>query len=229
MPNQTCFTSLQLCGIRVAELNVNGSPVTGAGHGYVSTSPIKMQIKIESEKGDEFTQKNGCGKLCVEYRDQARIKGASLMLELCQLDSALISLITGADNISSGANVIGMQVPAVTGDSDPGVCIEAWSKAWDGNQQAVPAFTTPNVAYYHWVWPRVRFIQGDIMLENGIAVIPVDGEANENARITANGPYDDWPTPVQNAGGITRFMGWWLDTAPPQAQCGYIPVTSTAS
>lgn len=229
MPVATCFSSLQLCGTRIAELNSAGSPVNGAGRGYMSTAAIKADIKVELEKGDEFTQKNGCGAICAYFRDCDRVKGVSITLELCQLDSDLISMLVGGDTFSSAGKVIGMQLPSTTASCDAGTSLELWSKAWDGVSAAVPAFTTPSAAYFHWVFPKVTWSLGDITLENGIAKIPVVGNGVENPRITANGPFDDWPTPIANAGGITRVAGWWLDATLPTASCGSIAVTSAAS
>lgn len=229
MSAPTCYSSIQLCAIRVAELNSAGSPISGANRGYVSDAPIKLDIGVELEEGDEFIQKNGCGAICVNYKDQDKIKNVTLGLELCSLDSQLISLLVGGDTFSSGGNVIGMQLPAVSGSNDNGVCLEAWSKAWDGTAQAVPSFTSPNAAYYHWVFPKVKWSLGNITLENGVAVVPVNGVGSENSRVTTNGPFDDWPSPIANAGGITRVAGWWLDDDLPTASCGFISVTSAAS
>lgn len=227
--SSTCFASLQLNAIRVAQLTTAGSPVNGAGHGYVTDAAIKLDVAVELEQGTELTQKNGSGALCAVFKTADRIKRLNLAMDLCQLDSSLLAMLTGADTFVDSGNAIGFQYPSVSGEEVGGVCIEAWSKAWDGAEQAVPDFTDPNAAFFHWVFPRTKWVQGSITIEEGIMVIPVTGTGEENTQITANGPFDDWPQAIANAGGVTRVGGVFLDDEIPTATCGPISVTSAAS
>lgn len=141
----------------------------------------------------------------------------------------MLEIMTGASVISSGGNAIGFQFPAV-GAEPPPVCFEAWSKAWSGDSQVVAPFTDPLATYIHWVFPYTRWVQGAFTMEHDLMIVPVTGKGRENASITANGPFDDWPTAVANAGGITRIGGWFYDDSlPNNDSCTYIEVTSAAS
>lgn len=227
--SSTCYASVECLQLRTAQLTATGAPSTGANKGYCTDAVIKLDVSVELRTGSEFEQKNGQGALCAVFKQPDRIKRLSFGVDLCQLDAELISQMTGADRFSSGGNTIGMQLPAVTGD-DPGpVCLEAWSLAWDGDSQAVAPFTSPSATYIHWVFPFTRWVQGNWTLEDGIMVVPLTGQGEENAFITANGPYDDWPAAVATSGGVTRLGGWFLDSSLPATQCGFISVTSAAS
>lgn len=224
----TCYASVELAALRIATLTASGNPDTGAGKGYVTNAAIQMGVTVEVETGTEFTQKNGLGGICATLKQPDTVKRVTLALELCQLDSQLIAMMTGGTQVTSGGNTIGMLLPEV-GSTPPPICVEAWTKAWDGGQQAVNAFTTPNASYFHFVFPFVQWAQGQFTMEEGFMVIPLNGSGSENSLITANGPFDDWPTPVANLGGITRIGGWWVDDDLPTAACAAIAVTSTAS
>ena len=224
----TCYASIELAALRIATLTTAGAPSTGASKGYVTDAAIQLGVSIELETGSDFTQKNGLGAICATLKQPDTVKRVSLALDLCQLDSQLLSLLTGGATISSGGNVIGMQLPAV-GATPPNICVEAWTKAWSGAEQAVAPFTSPGVTYFHFVFPLVTWVQGQFTMEEGFMVIPVAGTGSENSKITANGPFDDWPSAVGNAGGITRMGGWFLEDDLPTVTCAAITVSSAAS
>lgn len=224
----TCITSLDICGIRVAKLLSSGSPDDGIANGYFSDAPQKLKVTVDTKKGDTKDQINGCGALMATFKDPDLIKGVSLALDLCQLDAELLEILTGASLFTSGANAIGMQLPAV-GSEPPNVCLEAWSKAWDGDSQIVDAFTSPNSTYIHWVFPWVQSVQGDFTMEHELMIVPVNSVGKENARITANGPFNDWPSAVAARGGVVRCGGWFYDGTLPTNSCTYVNVTSAAS
>lgn len=229
MADSTCYTSVDLCALRVAKLTTAGAPDTGADNGYVTDAAIKLGITVEVSAGQELEQKNGCGAICATLKEPDKIKRLTLDTDLCQLDAFLLEFMTGAPAFVDGSgNAIGQQFPAV-GTEPPPVCIEAWSKAWDDDQQAVDPFTSPDATYIHWVFPFTRWVQAAFTLEHALVVIPVKGDGSENSQITANGPFDDWPTEIAAAGGVTHIGGWFFDDALPTVACEPIPVTSAAS
>lgn len=224
----TCFASVDLCGIRVAKLTAAGAPLTGANNGYISDAPIKLDINVIVETGEEKTVKNGCGAVMATLKDPDTIKRVELAMDLSLLDAYLNEILVGSQTFSSGGNAIGSQFPAVGSTPGP-VCFEALSKAWDVDQQAVPAFTSPDPAYIHWVFPFTRWAQGQSTLEHDITVWPVTAIGSGNSQITANGPFDDWPAAVAAAGGVTRIGGWFFDPNTFTADCDWVSVTSAAS
>lgn len=224
----TTYDSVDLCAVRVTQLTEAGAPITGAAHGYVSQAPITLDIKIVTEAGDDKTQKNGCGSICATLQSPDQIKGLTLDAEFCQLDAYLFEFLTGAQTFSTGGNAIGQQFAAV-GANPPPICFEGWSKAWTVDHQATDAFTSPNATYIHWVFPLTRWVQGDIKLAHDLTIFPASCKGSENTKITANGPYDDWPSAVASAGGVTRVGGWFFDGTLPTQTGAKIAVTSAAS
>jgi hypothetical protein len=225
----TCITSVDLCAIRVAKLNDAGHPLAGATNGYLSVAPIDLTVKLTTEKGDDLTLENGCGTIMATLQTPDKIKGASLDLNLCQLDAELIGIMTGAPLFTSGSDAVGFQFASV-GTSPSPICFEGWSKAWTSSgSQLSHTFTSPNATYIHWVFPFTRWTQGDLKMEHQLMQVPVSGVAYENANITVNGPYDDWPATIAAQGGVQHLAGWFYDSAPPSATCTYTSVTSAAS
>lgn len=224
----TCITSVDFCAVRVAKLTSAGAPSAGASNGYVSNDAITLTITVTLKTGDELEKVNGCGDICAVLNQPDQIKGLELSAEFCFLDAYLLELLTGASVFSSGGEAVGQQFAAVGSSADP-VCFEGWSKAWDNDRQASPAFTSPNAAYIHWVFPFTRWVQGDQKLEHDFMTVPATAKGSENPNITGNGPFDDWPAVVAGQDGVTRIGGWFYDAVLPTATCDYVAVTSLAS
>lgn len=226
-----CYGSLQVCALRVAALTAGGAPDPGVDNGYVSDAIIQATIGVEVEEGDELILKNGCGALCQTFKDTDRIKRATVDLELCQLDAELIQLLIGGDLFSDTGtgDTIGYQLPFVADAAPNGVCLELWSKAWDGASQATPTFLGGNAAYFHWVFPLTKWQMGDMTLENDILTVTTNGFGTENSSMWVGGPYNDWNVDVENAGGITAAFGWFFDDVLPTAECGFVEVPARDS
>lgn len=235
MPGSHCFSLRQVCATRVTRLDENGSPMTGAGNGLVSNALISAQIDPDVEAATTSTVKNACGDVCATARDCDKLLGVNVTLNLCQLDAQLLYFAIGGDLFLDLAgdgvgDVLGMQLPLSTDACANGVALELFAKAWDGGQQATPPFGGGTaVAYYHFVFPKVTFQIGQNTFEDAFATITLNGYSSENSNITANGPYDDWPTDIAAAGGVTSSMGFFLDTNLPESDCDAIEVTSIAS
>lgn len=225
----TCIQSVDICGIRVAKLTGAGAPVAGASNGYVSDAVTSLGITITTEAGEDLTMQDGCGNTVATLQSPDQIKGVELELTLTELDAALIALMTGAHMYTDvSGDAIGFEIAASGSSPDP-VCFEAWSKAYDGDQQLRHDFTDPEDTWIHWVFPSVRWTQGDLTMEHGFMAVPLTGKGSGNTNVSANGPYDDWPTRIAQQGGVTRAAGWFLDGPAPAATCDFSAVTSAAS
>lgn len=229
-----CFGTLQVCAYRVTQLNSNGTAWAGAGHGLANNALIDATISPVYSDGSDIEQKNGCGQICQTYKDCDKLKAFNVTLNLCVLDAQLQQFLMGGylfrDTAGAGSgDVIGYEYPALTDACNAGVALELWSKAWDGSAQATPPFASGAVVYQHWVFPKTTWRQGDTTLEDGFSVFPFTGYGVANSRISANGPYDDWPADIAMRGGVRNAGGWFFDTTLPTAACSTITVTSAAS
>lgn len=224
----TLITSVGLCASRVSLLTSGGAPYTGADHGYVSHAPTKLDVTVVTKAGVDEDQENGCGVLMGVLNTDDQIKAVEFGISYCQLDAALIGLKTGASVIYDGSDIKGLELPAVGGTRQH-VCYEGWSKAWELDHQLTDTLTDPDGTYIHWVFPDTNWVQDKFTLESKLLVVDLKGKGRENPNITANGPFDDWPSYIANRGGITRLGGWFYDDGPPAADGEYVTVTSIAS
>ncbi len=231
MPDDHCYGSLQVCRLRVAQLTDAGAPDAGAANGYFSDALIKADLDLQVEEGTEHLLKNGCGDICQRFVDCDKVKGVTVMLELCQLDNELIGLLTGWQVFTDTAtgDAIGVSAAGLADDCPAGVSLEMWTLAHDGAAQATPPSLAGAVAYWHFVIPKYRPQPAAFTLEDGFLSFPVKGPGEENPNITADGPFDDWDADIAGAGGITTSIGWFLDPVIPASSCGYINVPSAAS
>lgn len=224
--SNACFSVVDACAIRIAQLSTAGAPSTGANKGFISDAQIKVDIGLELDTGAEFIQKNGCGNICAIVKEPDKIKRSTITMDLCKFDFEMMSLLCDGTLFSSAGHGVGYEPPSVSaGDPDP-VCFEVWCKAWDSAAQAIPTFTTPNAAYIHFVVPFAKFTQNPFTLANGITTFTVKGDGSENTAITANGPWNDWPSVIAGGGGITHVYGVFLDATLPTATCGFQTVPS---
>lgn len=211
-----CYTPLLACRLRVALLEDNGAPDAGAGNVAVSDSLIRIGYSVVVTEGASFEQKNGCGDICVQYQGEDRIKAVNLTIELCHLDFELIALMTGASLVSEpGRTNIGTALPAVDADLSRRVSVEAWSLAWDGDEQAIDDTGGSEPLYIRTIFPSTSWVEGDRTYEEGITRIPLTGRGRSNSQF-GNGPGNDLPW-----GAYTTPKGEYLDdNALPAATCG---------
>lgn len=199
MPTQEYAASIQGVGIRVTRLDSAGNLLTGPGDSYVTSAFMRLSFTPEYEEGDEITEKNANGIVCVTYKSPDVLKRITMELAICEPDPELTSLVSGGlllrKNIGTFASAnnqsIGWSSPAV-GD-DPagfGVAIECWSHAIkDGKKSS----TLP---YFHWVFPYAKLRQsGDRVIENGMLASTFEGYGLGNVQF-ASGIDGRWEFPV---------------------------------
>lgn len=229
MPGQHRYSSILAHRLRVTMLTATGAPDVGTNKAYITDSLISINFSPEIETGLDLSVKNGGDVTCVSYKAPDSIKAVNLDLTLCQLDAALIGFLTGATVFSQSSNVIGMKLAPATQGNTRYVSVEAWSTAWDGDQQAVPTIASSG-AYFHHVWPKVQWTLGAVNLAGEVSEVPLTGRSTANSKLTVNGPFDDFPSGVATAGGIDTAYGYFFDgTLPAVPTNGYANVTTAAS
>jgi hypothetical protein len=201
MATQEYAASIQGVSIRVTRLNADGSLANPsvAGNSYVTAGFMRLSFTPEYEEGDEITEKNANGVVCVTYKSPDTLKRITMELALCEPDAELTNLIGGglllSKNLGSfnapNRKSVGWAAPAVGDDpSGFGVAIECWSHAIkDGRKSS----TLP---YFHWVFPYARLRQsGDRVIENGMLATTFEGYGLGNILFGA-GPDGRWEYPV---------------------------------
>lgn len=207
--------SVQLCALRVARLAADGTPDPGTDNLYVTDAMISLAADPEVEDGEEITEKNGCGKIMVDYKSPDVYRRLNITLGLAVPDPELIALITGNGSLlTSGGETVGYGYPRLyEAFPENGVSVEGWSKAiLDGALAA-------ERPYWRWVLPRVRnWRLGERTLEDGSTETTLEGHGIENPN-WGDGPVYDWGDVSDDP--LEGPMGYARDTEPPEAQLGY--------
>ncbi len=226
MSDPTCYGGRSVVRWRIALLEADsGAPDTGASNGWVSSSVTSIVATPQVEAGDEFTLKTGDGDICQYYSTPDRIKRVDPVLSVCAIDPRAEQLLVGGDVFSLGSTLYGMQVAQF--EDDPiSVCLEWWTRVWDGSAQATTGGTA---LYWHHVIPMVFFVPGPVTSEHGLETRTYNGKGTQNPNITGNGPYNDWPAVIASFDGATAAYSRWPETAVPASACAYASVTSAAS
>jgi hypothetical protein len=157
--------------IRVTTLNTDGS--LKPTETYTSKSFIRVSFTPEYEEGDEITEKNADGTVCVSYKAPDTLKRVTMEIAVCDPDPVLSQLLSGGVLLAGGtpAEALGWASAKVGEDpSGDGVAVEVWSRAI---VEGKPAADYP---YYHWVFPYVKTrLSGDRVIENGLLANTYEG------------------------------------------------------
>lgn len=205
-----CVGSVFAKRLRVTRLHTGGTLDPGTQNKIVSSGVVSIGSTPNVQTGDELSQRNGGGDICVSVTEPDVITRYDLTTALCQLDAPLLEMTTGGRVLFSGGEVVGFAVPTFA-SSKPIVCVEAWTQAQEGATQAVEDGAS---LWVHWVWPRVEWTIGATTLERGVLNVNLTGKAVENPSM-GHGPEASWPE------AITEAQAWFLDDELPDAVCGY--------
>jgi hypothetical protein len=156
---------------------------------------MRVSFTPEYEEGDEITEKNANGIVCVTYKAPDVLKRITMELAICEPDSEISQLISGGlllrKTIDGVSKSVGWAAPGVGDDpAGNGVAIEVWSHAVkDGKRSSV-------LPYFHWVFPFVKMRQsGDRVIENGMLASTFEGYGLGNGNFAA-GVDGRWEFPV---------------------------------
>src|SRR3954465_15153236 len=148
--------SVQGVAIRVTKLNVDGT--LDGDQSYFSKSFIRVSFTPEYEEGDEITEKNADGTICVTFKAPDTLKRVTMEIAVCDPDPVLSTILSGGillvGDVTPAAGGTAVTEPlgwasAQTGEdvSGDGVAVEVWSRAIVNGKPA-----NPN-PYFHWVFP----------------------------------------------------------------------------
>lgn len=206
-----CLPSIQACALRAARLEPNGVPDPGSDSLYVTSGLITLTATPVYRDGDEFQLTNACGDLCLDYKDQDRLRRIDVELNICAPDPELTEMLAGGTVLTDGA-AVGYAFPELLVNPNPyGISLELWSKRVD--EDGVPDSELP---YYRWVLPRVWLRVGAKNFENGPMNNPFSGYAKQNSN-WYDGPTNDWPVASNR---VMQYLPVGSSDL-PTADCGY--------
>lgn len=229
--------SVQGVCLRITRLAADGTPMKGVTQTvYVCRSFMRVSFTPEFESGDEITEKNASGEVCISYKASDTLKRVTMELAICEPDPEITELLSGGlilegnatgDPLTGGYPDVALGYAGLKVGQAPnpnGVGIEVWSVAVrDGaKDNALP--------YYRWVFPKVELRpSGDRVIENGVLANTFEGFGVGNINF-GTGPVDDWPWPdatdrcylyardkntgfPTNPDGTFNVINGWLDNS----------------
>lgn len=221
-----CTSVFKACMIRATRLTPGGAPRTGAKQGVASNIMKRIAVDPIIETGTSITEKNACGDVLLSSEDPDKQKGKTVTLDILKWDFELLQIFMGGRVYYDSADAVGWDEPAFTDDPPDPICLEFWSKAWDGDAHAVVSQTDPDLTYHHQVVPFIRFTPRPYTLSDGSTVYQMSGKGTSNPNITVNGPFNDWPDYIVAQEGVKGPWADWYDTLLPTHACGAISVPS---
>lgn len=206
-----CLNSVDFHAVRFSGLLATGEEQYGARQQAVSETGISLGISPQVTEGTVSEQKNGRGILCGRKVGDDSVAQVNLTLVTCKLEPEMHYLMTGGEELTDGeSDVIGWAMPDPSAAAADGVCMEAWTAAYDGEEQAVYG---GQAATWRYVFPKVRWVLGDINLVEGVQTFTWNGKATPNS-VIGDGPERDWPSAIDGP------LGFFLDGPAPADFCG---------
>lgn len=212
---EDCAGSLQVCAMRLARLDDDGTPLVGADNMIVTNDFSTWSYSFEMSEGEDFEQKNACGDISVAYKEQDRIKRVNLGVTFTKPLPEVHDFLFGGTTIVEGGDVIGWIPPGTGENPNPnGVSAEIWTKAIVDGAQA------SDRPWIWWPWPRTKWVPADRSMGNEVHTAPFTGFTEQNPN-WGDGPGNDWvyddPT----------HFAWVRTDDIPTPTCGTLPLVGS--
>ena len=215
-----CGGTVNICRVRVTRVDAAGNVQGTSGNQYVTDNVTEVTLSPNIETGDTVSQKNGCGCSVIRYKVNDIFNWFEFSFTEAALEPELIALLTGANTIEDGADVVGMafQGALACDEDEPAVAFEFWTKHIVGSGQdgAFP--------WIHWVFPKTVWVLGDNTFNEGVGLPVLNGFSRTNSN-WGDGPYGDGPPDGQD---ISEGGFWKTDVEPPAASCAAGNVTPSS-
>jgi hypothetical protein len=219
-----CFTVVRGKRMRVTRLDNCGNPPPPLDEGafVVTKGFITVSLSAEIETGDDIVQKNADGDLCVNDRSRDQFKRWNIAAEFCEVDPALLSLMSNVTvETDFAGDIVGVRQPeGATVDS---FALEVWTGV--PGSDCVPGEPTN---YGYLLIPfAVGGPLGDISIENGAATFSVNSFTRGSGGWGA-GPYDVVAIDAENTPGplavpmesVEHLLMRLVTIDPPDPECG---------
>ncbi len=129
-------------GTRFTRLDSIGAPLVGAGNAYVTRALVTAGIGLEYQDGQEVTQNNGSGQICVSYRaPDTLLRGTISDLKFCSPDPNVLQFLIGGTVITR-AGTAEVQTVTITGTPTGGT----FTLTFDGQTTTALAYNAAAAA-----------------------------------------------------------------------------------
>lgn len=205
---------------RITRLDECGAPDYGPCGSLVTQGFISVTLSHEYEAGDDYTQKNAWGELCVNEKDPDRIKWVNAAIQFCEIDPGYLDIIGGANPVIQAGDTIGATFGPDTQVGAFG--LEVWTKK-AGAGACVAG--VPEWGYFAVPFVKNGTIDGDVKIENAPLNISLKGAGYGAALEWGLTPYGDNPLLAAAGFPVGDFWGMVVTTVqPPAPTDGCVPL-----
>lgn len=215
-----CGGTVNICRLRVTKVDAAGNVAGTTNNNYVTDTVTEVTLSPNIETGDTVSQKNGCGCSVIRYKVNDIFNWFEFQFTNAALEPELIAMLTGANTIEDGADVVGMafQGALACDEDEPAVALEFWTQHIVGSGQ------DGTYPWFHWVFPKTVWVLGDNTFAEGVGLPVLNGFSRTNSN-WGDGPYGDGPPDSEP---IPEGGFWATATEPPAATCASGDVTPSS-
>lgn len=192
--------------LRVTRVDRCGMPLAGPQSTLVTKGFVTVTYSQAMKDAEDLEQTNADGEICVADRTPPQIKWATVNITLCDVDPALLALMTGMPQVLDHDNdPVGFRINREI-QTDQGFALELWSgTAGDDCQEptddSILEATEPVMDYGYWLAPAVvEGVIGDIEIGASVTTFTVSGRAVSAPR-WGRGPYEVVAADEENTPG----------------------------
>lgn len=228
--------------LRVTRLDQCGRPVYGDCSQVVSSGFVSVEISPEVQEGEDYTQRNAAGDLCVSERGQDVLQWFTVSIEFCQVDPALFNLMNPSWQVVEDAfgEPVGFRIGTQMSDR-LGFALELWPKtSSQGNLCPEDAPDDAQPSGYFLLPYVIGTAPESWTLEDGVATFTLNGRTKGGSQ-WGRGPYqirhdaqgnpDFLADPINDGAddnNPTHFHAEIVTLAPPTSACGCQPLEAIA-
>lgn len=155
--------SLFAVGTRLTKLSESGAPLVGANNAYVTDALVTVGLGLEYTDGEEITQRNGAGRICLYYRAPDTLtRGIVDSLQFCSPDPNVLQFLIGG-NVITRAGTAEVQTVTITGTPTGGT----WTLTYDGQTTAPLDFDATNTEVDSALEALSNLEPGDVTVTGG--------------------------------------------------------------
>lgn len=210
-----CLPQMQVCAIRVCELDDDGTTKIGTDTAYVSDAVVSLGITPVVKDGTNISESDGCGVQFIDVNSDPALTRYDVDIDVWSTDPHFLNIVLpGGDILTGGSGEVGFAYPGL-GTLVGKFSLEFWQKIIENNTQDA------NFPWAHWALPLLKNIKlgkRDIV-GNAVSHTVLTAEAYENDN-WFNGPANDWAVASDKA------VQWIPKATLPTATCTPLAITS---
>ncbi len=225
--------------LRATRINSCGLPIAGPANSIVTDGYVSVKMTAVMNEAKELEQLNAEGRVCVQDRTPPERKHYKVDLELCNVNTGLISLFTEWEQVLDyNGESVGFRDQTET--SEYGVALEVWTGGRSDDDCPVPEedaiFSTTAAGstgkkYGYLLIGVYEFTVGDIAVTSGVSTLMLSGISLAMPQ-WGRGPYnvaaiDDKGTPGRLLAPLnddSHYTFFRTSVEPPEITEGHEPV-----